>query len=198
MVQGNSKRKAGQFHILIVIDDEQTLQRLKNMLDEEYAVTTAGNVLQGLERAQQDVDLLLFEQQLPIGSISRALEKVRENYQGIYVVKILDQEPEMDTVWLDYDDFLVRPIERENIEQVIERAEELLCVEELLQEYLRLRARRGRLEEELTTGDEMFHEAELDELSTRINELEERLQGELHRGGEKNFIQAGIRDIWYG
>nr|WP_245547740.1 response regulator [Halovivax ruber] len=106
---------------ILVVDDERELTDLyATWVDGEYAVRTAYNGTQALEQADEAVDIVLLDRQMPDFSGDEVLERIRQRGLECWVIMITAVDPGLDIVELDIDDYITKPVSRSTLIRLVE------------------------------------------------------------------------------
>jgi len=162
--------------VLVVDDHEQVADLFATWLAPEYEVLVAhdgGDALDLL--ADRAIDVVLLDRRLPDLSGDDLLVTIRDRGYDARVAFVSGREPETDVLDLGFDDYLVKPIEREAVVETVERLLGVRPYDEIRRELTELRVKRNVLEAEVgaerLAADERFAD-----LLVRIDELEARAE----------------------
>lgn len=98
---------------VLVVDDEESLADLYvERLETEYTVRAAYTGGEALEKLDEDVDVVLLDRRMPDLTGDEVLETIRERGYECRVAMLTGVEPDVDIVEMPCDDYLVKPIER--------------------------------------------------------------------------------------
>lgn len=186
--------------VLIVEDEAELADMYFSWLDDEYQVEAYLSGRDALERLRPDIDVVLLDRRIPDISGEEILREIRDMQLPTYVVMVTGVEPEEDILELHFDDYLVKPVTKDDILDSVERMLERQQHDERLRElfqlvtklatieakmdtdrlrenetYLELEARLTTLWEELsddTISDELYQEGTLEKLETAISGLD--------------------------
>ncbi|MCE5186035.1 MAG: response regulator [Planctomycetaceae bacterium] len=133
------KKKARKTRILVVDDEPNIVQTLKDRLEmNEYTVETAFNGEEGLRLAQEKCpDLILLDVIMPIMDGHEMLEKLRQTGWGknISVIMLTARSQAQDIARAracNIDDYIIKPFDLsellEKIENIVERKKNLVAV----------------------------------------------------------------------
>ncbi|WP_251331123.1 response regulator transcription factor [Haloplanus pelagicus] len=158
----------------LVVDDEQEVAdayalRLRSYCDVEtaYSGETALSIVD-----ESPIDVVLLDRHMPGMSGDDVLsELVERGYDG-RVVMVTAVDPGLDVLGMPFDDYLCKPVEREDIRAVIDQQRRILAYE-LLGEYFSAEAKRAVLEAELGSEKRREHE-EYTAVAERAERLERR------------------------
>lgn len=162
----------------LVVDDEQEVAdayalRLRDYCDVEtaYSGEAALSIVGG-----SSIDIVLLDRHMPGMSGDDVLsELVEREYYG-RVVMITAVDPGIEVLEMPFDDYLCKPVEREDVRTVIDQQRQILAYE-TLGEYFSSEAKRAVLEAEL--GSEKRRErttyADVAERAERLERRARRL-----------------------
>jgi DNA-binding response OmpR family regulator len=133
------KRKSRKTRILVVDDEPNIVQTLKDRLEmNEYAVETAANGEEGLRIAREKTpDMVLLDVIMPIMDGHEMLEKLRQNEWGrnISVIMLTARSQAQDIARAracNIDDYIIKPFDLsellEKIENILERKKTAVAV----------------------------------------------------------------------
>ena len=131
-------KKAGKTKILVVDDEPNIVQTLKDRLEmNEYTVSTACNGQEGLEVAKQESpDLILLDVIMPVMDGHEALENLRQAEWGkdISVIMLTARSQAQDisrAKACDIEDYIIKPFDLsellEKIESILEHKKSPVC-----------------------------------------------------------------------
>jgi DNA-binding response OmpR family regulator len=113
----------GENETVLLVDDEPELLEIYEMwLDGEYAIRTAQSGQTALETFDEDVDAVLLDRRMPGLSGDEVLERLREEGHDIPVVMVTAVEPDEGIVELPFDEYVVKPADRSELLDAIDRA----------------------------------------------------------------------------
>ena len=186
--------------VLIVEDNEHICQLFKTWLSDSYQVEVAYDGDQALEQFDPAIDIMLLDRRMPTMSGDEVLEVVRDRGWDGQVIMVTAVEPSVDLVWMEFDDYLLKPVDKTELIEAVEKQRGIQQMESDIQEYLGLIARRQAVERapgSVGTHSEIRTNDEYEELVERIETLAARLQPKLTDLTEEEIISIGIRDLWY-
>lgn len=160
---------------ILIVEDERGLADLyAQFLNEKYSVITAYDGTEGLEAMNDDVDVVLLDRRMPGLSGEEVLEAIREQEYGCRVAMVTAVNPDVDIIAMGFDDYLTKPIEREQLFETVERLLELNSYNDLMEEFYQLASKKAVLETEMAEYDLSEHD-EFVEMTERIDTLEAEL-----------------------
>jgi DNA-binding response OmpR family regulator len=158
--------------VLVVDDESAYTDLLAAWLKDDYEVLTATSGPAALDEFRSvggDVDVVLLDRRMPGISGDETLEQIRDTNYECQVAMVTAVEPSFDVVDMGFDDYLVKPISREELKEVVANLLDRANYQKGVQELFALASKVAVLEERHPT-------AEL-ESSEKYAQLRERLDG---------------------
>lgn len=134
--------------ILVVDDEEDVADLFRIWLADEYDVQTAYDGDQALAVLDESIDLVLLDRRMPGLAGDTVLEQIRERGLDCRVVMVTAVKPDFDVIEMAFDDYLVKPVSKAELYDVVERVLKRVEYDQQLQEYFALASKRAVLEEE--------------------------------------------------
>ena len=142
-----------------VVEDEVDLAELYEVwLTDHYdvRVTTSGE--EALDCIDDDVDVVLLDRRMPGLSGDEVLSRLRDRGFDGWVVMVTAVEPDFDIIELGFDDYVRKPLTKDDLVTTVERMLERDRYTTDLREFARLTAKRAALttshsDEELQRND---------------------------------------------
>ncbi|WP_135302973.1 response regulator transcription factor [Haloarcula amylovorans] len=160
---------------VLVVEDEQHLADLyTDYLDGSYDVKTAYSGEEGLAMLSDDIDIVLLDRRMPVISGNEVLAEIEERGLPCRVAMVTAVDPDFDILEMRVDDYLVKPVTRDDLVSVVERLRKVASYSDNLQDLTTRKLKRNVLQVEKP-------QAELDEseryqrLQAEIAEIEERV-----------------------
>jgi DNA-binding response OmpR family regulator len=164
---------------VLVVEDETELANLfAEWLSEDYAVRVATSGEEALERVDADVDVVLLDRLMPGLSGDEVLERLRERGLSVRVAMVTAVEPDFDVLEMGFDDYVVKPLFREDVRRLVaellERDEYDRQLSSLFAAASKLAALEAHKSEEELASSEQYTTVRTDFERTRdrIEELE--------------------------
>lgn len=181
-------------HTVLVVDDERDLADLyAAWLESEYDVRTAYGGDEALDRVDDGVDVALVDRLMPDRSGDEVLSAIREKEYGVKVAMVTAVEPDFDIIEMGFDDYVVKPVRREELLEVVNGLLQRGTYDTQLQEYFALVSKRAALEAE-KTDRELAESTAYDDLNERIETLRERLDETTAKMDDEDF-EAVLRQL---
>jgi DNA-binding response OmpR family regulator len=156
---------------LLVVDDEKEVADVYALkLEREYTVRTAYGGEEALEKVDDDVDVVLLDRRMPDLSGDEVLEAIRDRGLDCRVIMITAVDPDFDIIDMDFDDYLCKPVESDDLLTAVEQQLTASEYDERLTEYFELTSKLALLEAE-KTPQELDENEDIAELQARIDAL---------------------------
>lgn len=161
--------------VLVVDDEELTLDLYEAWLDDGYDVRTATDGEAALDRLDGSVSAVLLDRNMP-GMDGRAtLDAIRDRGTDHRVAVVSAVEPDLDVLGFEFDEYVVKPTDREEVQGVVERLLALDAADGPLGEYVALASKRAVLEEYVPDADREAS-AEYDAFRRRVEAARARVE----------------------
>lgn len=170
---------------VLVVEDEQHLADLyTDYLDDRYEVRTAYSGREAIEMLADDIDVVLLDRRMPVVSGNEVLAAIEEDGYECRVAMVTAVDPDFDIIDLGVDDYLVKPVSKNALRDVVDRLLTITEYSERLQELTSKKLKRNVLQVEKPASElresERYAEleAEIDRLEHKLDELSEDLSEE--------------------
>lgn len=164
-------------HTILVVDDEQDVTDLFEIwLTESYDVRTAYDGEQALETLDESIDLVLLDRRMPGLAGDTVLEEIRDRGLDCRVVMVTAVKPDFDVVDMAFDDYLVKPVSKDDLYDVIESVLNRVEYDQQLQQFFALASKKAILESEMdsqTLADSEEYQTLTAELARRRAEVDD-------------------------
>jgi DNA-binding response OmpR family regulator len=180
---------------VLVVEDEADLADLyAAWLGGEYDVDTAYGGHEAIEQLHEEIDVILLDRRMPGLSGDEVLVAVRDRGIDARVAMVTAVEPDFDIVEMGFDDYLVKPVTRENlidtVESLLDRAE----YDSGVQELYAVASKKAVLESE--KGQAALEESdEYAELQERYDELQAELNTQLEGFDDHDDFEQAFREF---
>ena len=153
---------------VLIVEDEQHLADLyTDYLSGQYHVQTAYSGEEGLELLSPAIDVVLLDRRMPVVSGNEVLAQIEERGLRCRVAMVTAVDPDFDIIEMRVDDYLVKPVTRDDLREVVDRLYKIREYNERLQTLTSKKLKRNVLRVEKTRR-------ELDD-SMRYQELEDEI-----------------------
>lgn len=160
--------------VLVVDDEEEVADVYALRLRNDYDTRVAYGGEDALETIDIDVDIVLLDRRMPDISGDDVLAEIREKGYDCRVIMLTAVDPGLDIVEMPFDDYLCKPVEKDDLVAAIDQQLQIQRYDEQLSEYFEVTSKLALLESELPP-QERETSAELDRLNDRAEELREVL-----------------------
>jgi len=134
--------------VVLVVDDEEEVAEVFSLwLRDEYETRVATGGEAALE-AIGGVDLVLLDRRMPDLSGDETLARMRERGYDGPVAMVTAVDPDFDIVEMAFDDYLVKPISKEELQETVERLLSVQSYDERTQDQFALARKLAALEVE--------------------------------------------------
>ncbi|GAA0279152.1 HalX domain-containing protein [Halobacterium noricense] len=179
--------------VLVVDDDEALTDVYAEWLSERYAVQTATTGEAALHELDDAVDVVLLDRRMPGLSGEDVLDRIRHAEYDCRVAMVTGVRPNTDVVDLGFDEYLLKPVDRDDLHDVVDTLLDRSAYDDRLQELYALSSKRALLESEADDGDLELDES-YQELVARIQELRDRIDDTMDGFGFDDF-RVAFRDV---
>lgn len=132
--------------VLVVDDDAGLADLFTAYLDAEYDVLTATSGPQALQLCDSSVNIVLLDRRMPEMSGDEILTELRQRGLDCRVEMLSAVEPDADIVDMPFDDYMVKPVERDELLSFVEVLCERATYDERSQEFFSLSSKKAALE----------------------------------------------------
>ena len=163
--------------VLVVDDDEAIADVYASQLSGTYEVLTAYDGETALERVTPEVDVVLLDRRMHGLSGREVLEAIRDRELTCGVVMVTAVDPDFDIVDMGFDDYLLKPVKRAQLEETVAETMESLGEREAVREYRSVASKVAALRVEMNPA-ELEGDDEYERLLDRLRELESEVDAE--------------------
>ena len=159
---------------ILVVDDEPSVADIYGRwLESDYEVRLAYGGTEALRKLDDRVDIILLDRRMPDISGDEILDSIRSEGLAPRVAMITAVEPDVDIIGLGFDDYLVKPVAREELVDVVDRLVARTSYDESVQEYFALASKlallEGELDQETLESSQEFVDLRMDVRAARRN-----------------------------
>ena len=161
---------------VLLVDDEKEVAdayalRLKGVAD--VTVTYGGSEALSTIDESEPPDVILLDRHMPNRSGDDILTELREYDMRTRIVMVTAIDPGLEILKLPFDDYLCKPVEREDIRAAVDQQCQVLAYE-LLGKYFEIESKRSVIAAELPPERLAEHEG-FSTLDTRATKLRDRI-----------------------
>jgi len=160
--------------VLMVDDEKRVADSYALRLDDIADVTVAYSGEEALEVVDDGPtpDVVLLDRHMPEMSGDEVLTRLRERNIESRIVMVTAVDPGLDVLDMPFDDYLSKPVEREDLLAVVDQQCQVLAYE-LLGEYFRLESTRAVVASQISEKD--AGDGEIDDLDAKRSAIKERI-----------------------
>jgi DNA-binding response OmpR family regulator len=177
--------------VLIVDDEAEVADVYALRLRDEYDTQTAYGGEEALEAVDEAVDVVLLDRRMPQVSGDEVLSTIRERGLDTRVIMITAVDPDFDIVDMPFDDYLCKPVQKEDLVAAIEQQLTASRYDDRLTEYLEATSKLALLEAE-KTETELSDSEEVADLRERAERLRTEMDDAL---AEFDDFEAAFNEI---
>lgn len=189
----SSQVQNGHASVLIVEDEQGLADLYSAWLSDSYAVETVYNGENALERLDESIDVVLLDRRMPGVSGDEVLDHVRNEGYDVRVVVISAVPPDFDVIQMDFDDYLVKPVDSEELHATVERMLVRADYDDAVKELEQVAATKAVLEAEKSTAELQDTDA-YRELEHRREKIRSKVNGDIGESEQEDF-ETVFRDL---
>lgn len=184
----------GSAVILIVEDEPDVAETYRRWLQATYDVHVAPSGPEALELLDETVGVVLLDRMMPGMSGEEVLAEIRSRGKDCRVAMVTAVDPDFDIIEMGFDEYINKPPEKDELIETVERLLNRATLDDDLQEYYSLVARRSTLQAQKSES-ELASNDEYTDLVSRIEAMRERVDAELgDMSSDTDFVGA-VREI---
>jgi DNA-binding response OmpR family regulator len=156
--------------VLVVDDEERVTEAYKLWLEGSYDVRTATGGEEAMAELDEATDVVLLDRQMPGLSGDEVLERIREAGYDCRVAMVTGVDPDFDITELPFDDYVTKPVKKDDLAAVVENLLSVSGFDEKSQELFAVSQKQAALEAEKSAA-ELEASEEYGRLESRAQEL---------------------------
>ncbi|WP_257627390.1 HalX domain-containing protein [Haloplanus salinarum] len=181
--------------LVLVVEDERDLAELyATWLGESYCVRSVNDGRTALDELDDEVRVVLLDRRMPDFSGDEVLDAIRDRDLDCRVAMVTAVEPDVDVIDMGFDDYLVKPVSREDLTGTVANLLARDAYDEGVRRLFSLASKKALLESESpasTLDDSEKYQQLLDD----IEELRTELDDKLERFAEMDDMARVYQDI---
>ncbi|WP_424018708.1 response regulator [Halorientalis pallida] len=175
--------------VVLVVDDNRAIANTYTaFLSDEYDVRTAYNGKEALDELDETVDVVLLDRRMPEVSGDAVLEEIESRQLDCRVVMLTAVDPDFDIIDMGFDEYLVKPIEREELNEVVSEMLERATYDDDFRRFLALVSKKATLEKEKSSA-ELEASDEYAKIKQRLNDRREQV------GVDMSDLEENFSDV---
>ncbi|MFC6976422.1 response regulator [Halomicroarcula sp. GCM10025709] len=179
-------RGSGGPPTVLIVEDEQHLADLYTdyLAAAEYDVVTAYGGEEALERLDREPDIVLLDRRMPVVSGNEVLAEIEDRNFPCRIAMVTAVNPDFEIIDMGVDDYIVKPVTRGELIEVVERLEMISDYNEQLRQLTTKKLKRNVLQLEKTESElresDQYHrlQSEISDIETNVDSLANELDVE--------------------
>ncbi|MEF8777654.1 MAG: HalX domain-containing protein [Natronomonas sp.] len=173
---------SGESTVLVVDDEPELADLYAAWLREAYNVRTAYGGEAAIDALGADVEVALIDRLMPRMSGSELLSRIRSSEYDCRVSIVTAVEPDFDIIEMGFDEYIVKPVGRDEIKETVDALVARSKYDKKLQEFFALASKRATLEakkrpQELKASDAYAElTAKFDRLRAELEQTTDQLR----------------------
>lgn len=160
--------------VLIVEDERELADTYAQWLADDYHVNVVYSGEDGINQLTNNLDIALLDRRLPDMSGNDIITEIQEREINCRVAMITAVDPDFDILRMNFDEYLVKPVLKDNLNNCVTRLLRLKEYDEQFKESYALAVKQQLLEEQKPVA-ELEENEEYHEALHRLHELQDRL-----------------------
>jgi DNA-binding response OmpR family regulator len=180
--------------VLVVDDEQEVADAYAAQLEDEFIVSTAYGGQEALDELDASIDVVLLDRRMPGISGDEVLATIRERGLSIRVAMVTAVDPDFEIIDMPFDDYVIKPVSREDLFETIDRLLTCAEYEEKLRRYYALTAKHATL-----SANKPESELADNEAFARLERDLERLRSDLDETVSEfdaDDFTAAFRDLY--
>ena len=180
---------------VLVVEDERDLAELyTTWLAESYRVHTVHDGRAALEALDDEIRVVLLDRRMPDLSGDEVLDVLRERGLDCRVAMVTAVEPDVDVVDMGFDDYLVKPVSRDELTRTVSNLLVRDEYDEGVRRLFSLASKKSLLESD-TSAAELEDSEKYRQLLDDIESLRAELDDKLAQLSETDDMTLVYQDI---
>jgi len=179
--------------VLVVDDEPDVADAYAAQLEDEYIVSTAYSGQEALDGLDDSIEVVLLDRRMPGISGDEVLDTIRDRGLDCRVAMVTAVDPDFDIIEMPFDDYVIKPVSRDDLFSTIERLLTTSEYESKLRNYYALTAKHATLMANKPES-ELGESKEFSELEDRMSDLRDDLDETVATFDDEDFV-AVFRDI---
>ena len=164
-----------QASVLIVDDEERVTETYALRLRDGYETEIALSGEEALQTIDERVDVVLLDRRMPGTTGDEVVERIRNRGLDCRIVMLTAVDPDFDITEMAIDDYVVKPVTKEALQQVVDRALTISEYNEQVQQLNSLKLKRNVLKLELEEAA-LEENNQYQQLVSKIERLESEIE----------------------
>ncbi|MEF8757939.1 MAG: HalX domain-containing protein [Halobacteriales archaeon] len=180
---------------VLVVDDEQRLADLfVTWLREDRDVKVAYDGEEALDKFDDSIGTVLLDRRMPGLSGDDVLREIRDRDASARVVMVTAVDPDFDIIEMGFDDYVVKPISKDDLLEIVEKMEARAEYDQNIQQYYSLASKKGLLEAE-KPASELEDNEEYRQLVEEFESLKAEVDGAVEELSTHEDFASAFRGL---
>ncbi|QLK25973.1 HalX domain-containing protein [Natrinema zhouii] len=180
---------------VLIVEDEPDLANLyAAWLESDCDIETAYDGNEALDAIDGTIDVVLLDRRIPGLSGDAVLDTIRDQSLDCRVAMVTAVEPDFDIVELGFDDYLVKPVSKDELVDIIDQLLLRATHDEQLQEFFALASKKALLDDQKTEAERRSSQ-EYAELEDRMAVLRVQVNDTMRELLEQDGYRQLCQDI---
>lgn len=180
--------------VLVVDDEPDIVDMFALWLKGDFTVLTATGGEEALEKLDDSVDVVLLDRRMPRFSGDEVLKEIRDRAYQCRVVLVTAVEPDIDIIDMGFDDYLVKPVTKDELVDIIESMLKRSSYDAQTREYFALASKVAALDSSLSEAERESSD-EYADLKERLEEAEKEASATRDDLVDADDFEAAFRDL---
>lgn len=189
--------KSKKHTVLIVDDDPQVRELFSDYLSGRFDVLSAASGNEALELLDDSIDVVLLDRKMPGLSGKETLGEIRDSGFDLPVSLVTAVEPDFDILGMGFDDYVVKPIRMEEINDLVDTLLLRQEYDEVIREYFSLVSKVTALDRRKREGELIVNDEYLEQ-SQRLEEIKKHAHAALNTAIDSGKFDEMFKDLTSG
>ena len=172
--------------VLVVDDEPDVADAYAAQLRERYAVRTAYSGQEALETIDGSVTIVLLDRRMPGLSGDDVLSRIREDGIDARIAMVTAVDPDFDIIEMPFDDYLTKPVSREDLFETVDRLLTCARYEDHFQRFYALTNKIATLRANKSEA-ELENSEEFEQLGEERQRIRRKLDDTIAEFGDDDF-----------
>ena len=180
---------------VLVVDDEPRLADLfATWVEDRWPVAVANDGEEALAIVDESIEVVLLDRRMPGMSGDDVLDEIQARELDCRIIMVTAIDPDFDILEMPFDDYLVKPVTRDELIETVELVRQRSEYDEKIREYYALVSKKAVLDTE-KPAPELAESEEYDRLTERIERLRREVDGVIENLSTHEEFVGAFRDL---
>jgi DNA-binding response OmpR family regulator len=184
----NGPSSAETRRVLVVEDERELADLYTEWLQPAFDAEAVYGGEKAIDALDQGWDAVLLDRRMPGVTGDEVLSEARSMGHEYPVAMVTAVEPDFDIVEMGFDDYIVKPVTREDLHDTVEQLIGLGDYDSAMQQYFSLASKKAALETNKTER-ELQNSSEYQELKQRLEAVQQQVDA-----NRDSFFEGGAAD----